>query len=112
MWSSPKAEGLTVGEVAVTKSMLGLSVRLNPIYLIFLVVDSRGNWAICGKSSGVMSMPVPPRNSDGKFSYDTTDTVNVEVMPLVSGYIHFPYIILHRYLRRGSSELGMLSLTT
>ena len=57
-----------------------------------------------------MSMPAPPRNNsneDETFSYDAEDTVNVEVMPLVSGYIHFPYIILHRYLRRGSSELGM-----
>ena len=62
----------------------------------------RGNWAICGKSSGVFSMP-SPRNGT---SFHAVDTVTVEVMPLVSGYIHLPYIILHRYLRRGSSELG------
>lgn len=84
------------------------SIRVDSWSFSFLsVVDSRGNWAICGKSSGVMSMPTPPRGTNNTPSSSAaSDSVNVEVMPLVSGYIHLPFIILHRYLRRGSSELG------
>ena len=31
----------------------------------------------------------------------------MEVMPLVSGLLHLPYVMLHRYMKR-SSELGKL----
>ncbi|XP_032889373.1 trafficking protein particle complex subunit 10 [Amblyraja radiata] len=57
--------------------------------LMYEVVDNSSNWAVCGKSSGVISMPV---------SASATHKVHMEVMPLFAGFLPFPDITLHKYL--------------
>ena len=71
----------------------------------FLVVDNRGRWAVCGKSSGILSYK---SSSLASASEDSVQSATMEVMPLTSGELHLPYIILHRYLKRKSSEYGKI----
>jgi len=71
--------------------------------LMFQVIDSRGGWAVCGKTSGILTFPGPcPQTSSLP-----NVTIDINVMPLLSGFLHFPYILLHRYVKR-SSELGLI----
>ncbi len=53
------------------------------------VADSSSNWAVCGKSSGVVSMPM---------TADATHKVQIEVMPLFAGHLPFPKIKVLKYL--------------
>ena len=73
---------------------------------MFLVVDNRGRWAVCGKSSGILSYK---STNFVASSADSVQIATMEVMPLASGQLHFPYVILHRYLKRKSSEFGRKS---
>uniref|UniRef100_A0A673ZCZ5 Trafficking protein particle complex subunit 10 n=1 Tax=Salmo trutta TaxID=8032 RepID=A0A673ZCZ5_SALTR len=57
--------------------------------LMYEVVDNSSNWAVCGKSSGVVSMPV---------AASATHRVQMEVMPLFAGYLPFPNIKVFKYL--------------
>ncbi|XP_051871190.1 trafficking protein particle complex subunit 10 isoform X2 [Pristis pectinata] len=57
--------------------------------LMYEVVDNSSNWAVCGKSSGVISMPVAAR---------ATHKVHMEVMPLFAGFLPFPDVKLFKYL--------------
>uniref|UniRef100_UPI00398F688A trafficking protein particle complex subunit 10 n=1 Tax=Pristiophorus japonicus TaxID=55135 RepID=UPI00398F688A len=57
--------------------------------LMYEVVDNSSNWAVCGKSSGVVSMPVAAR---------ATHKVHMEVMPLFAGFLPFPDVKLFKYL--------------
>ncbi|XP_033003009.1 trafficking protein particle complex subunit 10 [Lacerta agilis] len=57
--------------------------------LMYEVVDNSSNWAVCGKSSGVISMPIAVR---------ATHKVHMEVMPLFAGYLPFPDVRLFKYL--------------
>ncbi|XP_072900857.1 trafficking protein particle complex subunit 10 isoform X1 [Hemitrygon akajei] len=57
--------------------------------LMYEVVDNSSNWAVCGKSSGVITMPVAAR---------ATHKVHMEVMPLFAGFLPFPDIKLFKYL--------------
>ncbi|KAF0026735.1 hypothetical protein F2P81_021472 [Scophthalmus maximus] len=57
--------------------------------LMYEVADSSSNWAVCGKSSGMVSMPVTP---------DATHKVQIEVMPLFAGHLPFPKIKVLKYL--------------
>lgn len=67
------------------------------------MIDSRGGWAVCGKTSGILTFPGPcPQTSSLP-----NVTIDINVMPLLSGFLHFPYILLHRYVKR-SSELGLI----
>nr|XP_033797584.1 trafficking protein particle complex subunit 10 isoform X3 [Geotrypetes seraphini] len=63
--------------------------------LLYEVVDNSSNWAVCGKSSGVISMPVAAR---------ATHKVHMEVMPLFAGYLPFPDIRLFKYLPHHSAH--------
>ncbi|KGL80097.1 Trafficking protein particle complex subunit 10, partial [Tinamus guttatus] len=58
-------------------------------------VDNSSNWAVCGKSSGVISMPVAAR---------ATHKVHMEVMPLFAGYLPFPDVRLFKYLPHHSAH--------
>ncbi|OBS72220.1 hypothetical protein A6R68_13196, partial [Neotoma lepida] len=49
--------------------------------LMYEVVDNSSNWAVCGKSCGVISMPVAAQ---------ATHRVHMEVMPLFAGYLPLP----------------------
>ncbi|XP_064183833.1 trafficking protein particle complex subunit 10-like isoform X1 [Anguilla rostrata] len=57
--------------------------------LLYEVVDNSSNWAVCGKSSGLVSMPV---------AASATHRVQMEVMPLFAGNLPFPNIKLFKYL--------------
>lgn len=53
------------------------------------VADSSSNWAVCGKSSGLVSMPM---------ATDATHKVQIEVMPLFAGHLPYPKIKVLKYL--------------
>lgn len=57
--------------------------------LLYEVMDNSSNWAVCGKSSGVVSMPTAAM---------ATHKVQMEIMPLFAGSLPFPSIRLFRYL--------------
>ncbi|XP_037686691.1 trafficking protein particle complex subunit 10 [Choloepus didactylus] len=57
--------------------------------LMYEVVDNSSNWAVCGKSSGVIAVPVAAQ---------ATHRVHMEVMPLFAGYLPFPDVRLFKYL--------------
>uniref|UniRef100_H3CJ11 Trafficking protein particle complex subunit 10 n=1 Tax=Tetraodon nigroviridis TaxID=99883 RepID=H3CJ11_TETNG len=57
--------------------------------LMYQVADSNSNWAVCGKSSGLVSMPVATGSSQ---------KVQIEVMPLFAGHLPYPRINVLRYL--------------
>ncbi|XP_039367445.1 trafficking protein particle complex subunit 10 [Mauremys reevesii] len=63
--------------------------------LMYEVVDNSSNWAVCGKSSGVISMPVAAQ---------ATHKVHMEVMPLFAGYLPFPDVKLFKYLPHHSAH--------
>uniref|UniRef100_A0A8C7EDZ2 Trafficking protein particle complex subunit 10 n=1 Tax=Nothoprocta perdicaria TaxID=30464 RepID=A0A8C7EDZ2_NOTPE len=63
--------------------------------LMYEVVDNSSNWAVCGKSSGVISMPVAAR---------ATHKVHMEVMPLFAGHLPFPDVRLFKYLPHHSAH--------
>ncbi|XP_028360802.1 trafficking protein particle complex subunit 10 isoform X1 [Phyllostomus discolor] len=67
--------------------------------LMYEVVDNSSNWAVCGKSSGVISMPVVPQ---------ATHRVHMEVMPLFAGYLPLPDIRLFKYLPHHSAHSSQL----
>lgn len=57
--------------------------------LMYEVADSSSNWAVCGKSSGLVVMPM---------TADATHKVQIEVMPLFAGHLPFPKIKVLKYL--------------
>uniref|UniRef100_A0A672Y8I7 Trafficking protein particle complex 10 n=1 Tax=Sphaeramia orbicularis TaxID=375764 RepID=A0A672Y8I7_9TELE len=57
--------------------------------LMYEVADSSSNWAVCGKSSGMVSMPM---------TSNATHKVQIEVMPLFAGHLPFPKIKVLKYL--------------
>ncbi|XP_036898967.1 trafficking protein particle complex subunit 10 isoform X2 [Sturnira hondurensis] len=67
--------------------------------LMYEVVDNSSNWAVCGKSSGVISMPVVPQ---------ATHRVHMEVMPLFAGYLPLPDVRLFKYLPHHSAHSSQL----
>ncbi|XP_078485701.1 trafficking protein particle complex subunit 10-like [Ciona intestinalis] len=71
--------------------------------LMFQVVDNRGRWAVCGKSSGVISLPTS-NAIQCENQVEAMGSATLEVMPLISGNLHLPFVILNRYMKRRSSE--------
>ncbi|XP_077924327.1 trafficking protein particle complex subunit 10 isoform X3 [Halichoerus grypus] len=67
--------------------------------LMYEVVDNSSNWAVCGKSSGVLSMPVVAQ---------ATHRVHMEVMPLFAGYLPLPDVRLFKYLPHHSAHSSQL----
>ncbi|XP_023571664.1 trafficking protein particle complex subunit 10 isoform X2 [Octodon degus] len=67
--------------------------------LMYEVVDNSSNWAVCGKSCGVISMPV---------SAQATHRVHMEVMPLFAGYLPLPDVRLFKYLPHHSAHSSQL----
>ncbi|XP_035379561.1 trafficking protein particle complex subunit 10 [Electrophorus electricus] len=65
------------------------SEGLRTTKLMYEVVDNSSNWAVCGKSSGLVSMPVAAM---------ATHKVQMEVMPLFAGKLPFPSIKVSKYL--------------
>ncbi|XP_053734111.1 trafficking protein particle complex subunit 10 [Synchiropus splendidus] len=57
--------------------------------LMYEVADSSSNWAVCGKSSGMVLMPMKA---------NATHKVQIEVMPLFAGHLPFPKIKVLKYL--------------
>uniref|UniRef100_A0A1A8MMX0 Trafficking protein particle complex 10 n=2 Tax=Nothobranchius pienaari TaxID=704102 RepID=A0A1A8MMX0_9TELE len=57
--------------------------------LMYEVADSNSNWAVCGKSSGMVLMPMKA---------NATHRVQIEVMPLFAGHLPFPKIRVLKYL--------------
>ncbi|XP_054643818.1 trafficking protein particle complex subunit 10 [Dunckerocampus dactyliophorus] len=57
--------------------------------LMYEVADSSSNWAVCGKSSGMVAMPV---------ATSSAHKVHIEVMPLFAGHLPFPKIKVLKYL--------------
>ncbi|KAM4699256.1 trafficking protein particle complex subunit 10 isoform 2-T2 [Discoglossus pictus] len=56
---------------------------------LFYQVDSGSNWAVCGRSSGTLLMPV---------ARGACHKVKMELMPLFAGYLPYPDVRLFRYL--------------
>lgn len=74
--------------------------RVNMALSLFVsVVDNSSNWAVCGKSSGVISMPVTAQ---------ATHRVHMEVMPLFAGYLPLPDVRLFKYLPHHSAQSSQL----
>ncbi|KAM9695738.1 trafficking protein particle complex subunit 10 isoform 1-T1 [Trichechus inunguis] len=67
--------------------------------LMYEVGDNSSNWAVCGKSSGVLSMPVAAQ---------ATHRVHMEVMPLFAGHLPFPDVRLFKYLPHHSAHSSQL----
>ncbi|XP_075398345.1 trafficking protein particle complex subunit 10 [Tenrec ecaudatus] len=67
--------------------------------LMYEVVDNSSNWAVCGKSSGLLSMPVAAQ---------ATHRVHMEVMPLFAGHLPFPDVRLFKYLPHHSAHSSQL----
>lgn len=67
--------------------------------LLISVVDNSSNWAVCGKSCGVISMPVAAQ---------ATHRVHMEVMPLFAGYLPLPDVRLFKYLPHHSAHASQL----
>ncbi|XP_036023254.1 trafficking protein particle complex subunit 10 [Onychomys torridus] len=67
--------------------------------LMYEVVDNSSNWAVCGKSCGVISMPVAAQ---------ATHRVHMEVMPLFAGYLPLPDVRLFKYLPHHSAHASQL----
>ncbi|XP_062868707.1 trafficking protein particle complex subunit 10 [Trichomycterus rosablanca] len=65
------------------------SEGLRTTRLMYEVVDNSSNWAVCGKSSGLVSMPMAAM---------ATHKVQMEVMPLFAGKLPFPSIRVFKYL--------------
>ncbi|XP_061917436.1 trafficking protein particle complex subunit 10 isoform X1 [Entelurus aequoreus] len=57
--------------------------------LMYEVADSNSNWAVCGKSSGMVTMPL---------ATSSAHKVHIEVMPLFAGHLPFPKIQVLKYL--------------
>ncbi|XP_057707819.1 trafficking protein particle complex subunit 10 isoform X1 [Corythoichthys intestinalis] len=57
--------------------------------LMYEVADSSSNWAVCGKSSGLVSLPSAAASPH---------RVQIEVMPLFAGHLPFPKIQVLKYL--------------
>lgn len=70
---------------------LALSLPLRTPLFLFVssVADSNSNWAVCGKSSGLVSMPLATGSSQ---------KVQIEVMPLFAGHLPYPRINVLKYL--------------
>ncbi|KAL1265278.1 hypothetical protein QQF64_003305, partial [Cirrhinus molitorella] len=64
--------------------------------LMYEVIDNNSNWAVCGKSSGVVSMPVAAM---------ATHKVHMEIMPLFAGHLPFPNIRVFKYLPHHASPI-------
>ncbi|XP_035310593.1 trafficking protein particle complex subunit 10 isoform X2 [Cricetulus griseus] len=67
--------------------------------LMYEVVDNSSNWAVCGKSCGVISMPVAAQ---------ATHRVHMEVMPLFAGHLPLPDVRLFKYLPHHSAHASQL----
>ncbi|XP_020926737.1 trafficking protein particle complex subunit 10 [Sus scrofa] len=67
--------------------------------LMYEVVDNSSNWAVCGKSSGVISMPAAAQ---------ATHRVHMEVLPLFAGYLPLPDVRLFKYLPHHSAHASQL----
>ena len=67
--------------------------------LFVSVVDNSSNWAVCGTSSGVISMPVTAQ---------AMHRVHMEVMPLFAGYLPLPDVRLFKYLPHHSAQSSQL----
>lgn len=73
---------------------------LYPWCVLFIsVVDNSSNWAVCGKSCGVISMPLAAQ---------ATHRVHMEVMPLFAGYLPLPDVRLFKYLPHHSAHASQL----
>ncbi|CAB1346918.1 unnamed protein product [Coregonus sp. 'balchen'] len=57
--------------------------------LMYEVADSGGSWVVCGRSSGLVSMPADA---------NANHRVQVELMPLFAGHLPFPDIKVFKYL--------------
>lgn len=64
--------------------------------LMYEVIDNNSNWAVCGKSSGVVSMPVAAM---------ATHKVQMEIMPLFAGHLPYPNIRVFKYLPHHTSPV-------
>ncbi|XP_069331014.1 trafficking protein particle complex subunit 10 isoform X2 [Eulemur rufifrons] len=67
--------------------------------LMYEVVDNSSNWAVCGKSCGVISMPVAAQ---------ATHRVHMDVMPLFAGRLPLPDVRLLKYLPHRSAHSSQL----
>ncbi|XP_010901636.2 trafficking protein particle complex subunit 10 isoform X2 [Esox lucius] len=63
--------------------------------LMYKVTDSSGSWAVCGRSSGLVSMPADA---------NANHRVQVELMPLFSGHLPFPNVNVFQYLPNSASS--------
>lgn len=83
-------------EVAALRPLLSLQpltgalwISMSLFVFVSSVADSNSNWAVCGKSSGLVSMPVATGSSQ---------KMQIEVMPLFAGHLPYPRIKVLKYL--------------
>uniref|UniRef100_UPI00358F56F4 trafficking protein particle complex subunit 10 isoform X2 n=1 Tax=Myxine glutinosa TaxID=7769 RepID=UPI00358F56F4 len=63
--------------------------------LLYKVVDNSSNWAVCGRSSGLVAMPLTER---------ATHKLHLEVLPLFAGYLPLPDVHLSKYLSESETD--------
>ncbi|XP_061647822.1 trafficking protein particle complex subunit 10 [Phyllopteryx taeniolatus] len=85
---------LVDGELTEDNKMDADSLRISK--LMYEVADSSSNWAVCGKSSGLVSMPL---------SNSSAHKVHIEVMPLFAGHLPFPKIKVLKYLPHNANTI-------
>ncbi|CAH1229508.1 TRAPPC10 [Branchiostoma lanceolatum] len=74
--------------------------QTDSVPLMYEVMADNTMWAVCGKSSGVVSMPTTAM---------TTKEVLLEVMPLIGGYLPVPVVQLSQYQELPSPDNKELS---
>ena len=62
--------------------------------LMYQVVADKHMWAVCGRSTGVVTMPTGQEVVD----------VSLEVMPLLAGFLPVPKVKLSKYITNSSDE--------
>ncbi|KAI8520820.1 Trafficking protein particle complex subunit 10 [Branchiostoma belcheri] len=83
-----------------TTSPAGDGQDTDTVPLMYEVLADNTMWAVCGKSSGVVSMPTAAM---------TTKEVLLEVMPLIGGYLPVPVVQLSQYQELPSPDHKELS---
>uniref|UniRef100_A0A8C4QTW0 Trafficking protein particle complex subunit 10 n=1 Tax=Eptatretus burgeri TaxID=7764 RepID=A0A8C4QTW0_EPTBU len=63
--------------------------------LLYQVVDNSSNWAVCGRSSGLVAMPLTER---------AMHKLHLEVLPLFAGYLPLPDVHLSKYLSESATD--------
>ncbi|XP_037817828.1 trafficking protein particle complex subunit 10 [Lucilia sericata] len=90
---------LEPNELCRLKSVCNLNIKITKIHenpfvdLMYEVLTDQNSWAVCGRSSGVISMKEVESHS-----------ISLDVMPLCTGFLPMPSIRLSKYTAGGKNK--------